>query len=152
MKTVHVVAAVIFGSDKRQILIARRPKHLHQGGLWEFPGGKIEPEETPQHALVRELREEIDITITKFERLLEVSHAYKDKSVLLDFWAIYRFEGKPHGLEGQEVRWVKIEDVGDYEFPDANKPVLEWLLRENRQLVFIFRVPSGIQLRAINRR
>ena len=85
MKRIHVVAAIIVGPDK-QIFISRRGDHLHQGGLWEFPGGKIEVGESPETALARELFEEIDIHIIASQPYMQVEHDYVDKKVLLDIW------------------------------------------------------------------
>ena len=139
MKRIHVVAAVIYGTPD-QILIARRPDHLHQGGLWEFPGGKIEADESAYQGLVRELKEELDITVTAAAPFMQVSHDYSDKHVLLDIWQVNAFEGEARGVEGQECRWVMLNDLlaehlsdtgtdtgSDYEFPEANKPILEKL-------------------------
>ena len=111
MKRIQVVAAVIFRFDKtlaqsenNHILIARRADHLHQGGLWEFPGGKVEKGETHHQSLVRELQEEINITITSASPMMQISHDYIDKSVTLDIWKVIEFEGNPEGAEGQEIR------------------------------------------------
>ncbi|MCB1755052.1 MAG: 8-oxo-dGTP diphosphatase MutT [Gammaproteobacteria bacterium] len=128
MPRLYVVAAVIYSRDQKQILLARRPRHLHQGGLWEFPGGKLEAGETPALALHRELVEEIDIAITRCEPLVKIQHDYPDKSVLLDFWSVTDFDGVPQGLEGQEVRWVGIDRIRDYEFPEANKAIIDLLV------------------------
>ncbi|MGC1509937.1 Nudix family hydrolase [Ketobacter sp.] len=127
MKRVHVVAAVIEGDvDRRhhQILLARRPSHLHQGGKWEFPGGKVEPSESVLPALQRELKEELNIEVTRAEPLIKISHDYPDKKVLLDVWKVTQFNGSPEGLEGQEIRWVRKSQLGDYEFPAANVPIV----------------------------
>ena len=84
MKRIHVVAAVIYG-NLNEILIARRPDHLHQGGLWEFPGGKIEANETTYQGLVRELNEELAIKVIAANPFMQVSHDYSDKHILLDW-------------------------------------------------------------------
>ncbi len=125
LKSVHVVAAVIFSADRTSILIAKRPKHLHQGGLWEFPGGKLEEHEAPIDALTRELMEELNIKLVEAKPLLLVSHDYPDKSVILDVWDVSSFTGNCEGMEGQEVRWVKREASSLLEFPEANYPILE---------------------------
>ena len=139
MKRIHVVAAIIYGTPD-QILISRRPDHLHQGGLWEFPGGKIEADESAYQGLVRELKEELDITVTAAAPFMQVSHDYSDKHVLLDIWQVTAFEGEARGVEGQECRWVMLNDLlaehlsdtgtdtgSAYEFPEANKPILQKL-------------------------
>ena len=93
-RRIHVVAAVIYSVDhSNQILISRRPDHLHQGGLWEFPGGKVETDELPEQALGRELREELGIQVTQAQPYLQVSHDYSDKQVLLDIWQVNGFSG-----------------------------------------------------------
>lgn len=138
MERIQVVAAVIFRFDKtlaqsenNHILIARRADHLHQGGLWEFPGGKVEKGETHHQSLVRELQEEINITITSASPMMQISHDYIDKSVTLDIWKVIEFEGNPEGAEGQEIRWVSMDELRDYDFPAANQPILQKLLGEH---------------------
>lgn len=122
-RLIHVVAAVIRDQDGR-ILIARRPEHKHQGGLWEFPGGKVETGEPVPAALARELQEELGIRVLEAAPLIRIPHHYADKSVLLDVWEVSRFEGEAHGAEGQPVRWVAPEALDGFEFPAANTPIL----------------------------
>jgi 8-oxo-dGTP diphosphatase len=119
----HVVAAVVVDAAG-QVLIARRPDHLHQGGLWEFPGGKLEPGESPRQALARELHEELGIEVTAARPLIKVHHAYPDRRVLLDVWRVSAFSGEAHGREGQPVRWVAPEALPDHSFPAANLPIV----------------------------
>ena len=123
MRRIHVIAAVI-RDDQGCILIARRPDHVHQGGLWEFPGGKLEDGEQRFDGLVRELREELGITVTHARPLLDIRHDYPDKSVRLDVWLVTGFDGEAHGAEGQPVRWVTAAGLDEYEFPAANAPVV----------------------------
>ena len=123
MKPVHVAAAVIRAGDGR-VLIARRPEDKHQGGLWEFPGGKVEAGEAVQVALARELEEELGIRPTRLRPLIQVHHDYPDKEVLLDVWEVTAFSGEPHGAEGQPLAWVGPRQLGDYEFPAANRPIV----------------------------
>lgn len=130
----HVVAAVIDDPAGR-ILIARRPQHLHQGGLWEFPGGKCEPEETPEAALVRELQEELGITATAFRHLIDIVHDYPDRRVHLDVWRVTAFSGRPHGAEGQEVMWVDAAEMRHYDFPAANVPIISAALLPDCYLI-----------------
>ena len=125
MKRLHVAAAVILSDDGSQVLIARRPDHVHKGGLWEFPGGKVEPGETVRQALQREISEELAIEVIAAEPLLEVRHDYPEKSVLLDVWCVRSFDGVPQGNEGQPLCWVTVEQLADYPFPEANRPILE---------------------------
>lgn len=126
MQTIHVVAAVIFGHDGR-ILLAKRPQHVHKGGLWEFPGGKVELAESVAEALSRELREELAIDVLVAEPLIKLEHSYPDKAVLLDFWKVTSFSGDPRGNEGQPIEWVARDQLHNYNFPEANVPVLELL-------------------------
>ena len=125
MQLVHVAVAVIQKGD--EILIAHRPEHVHLGGLWEFPGGKVEPGETVQQALKRELCEELGIEIhleSGIQPLLRMKHDYSDRTVLLDVWRVSQFTGEPKGLEGQPVRWVSKYSLTDYDFPEGNKPII----------------------------
>lgn len=122
-KRVHVAVGVISdGADR--ILIARRAEHLHQGGLWEFPGGKVEAGETVEQALRRELFEELAIEVAAQQPLLTIAHDYSDKSVLLDVWWVSEFFGEPQAREGQPLRWVDIAKLHEFEFPAANQPII----------------------------
>lgn len=123
MKRVHVAAAVILAEDSR-ILIAKRPDDKHQGGLWEFPGGKVEEGEDARVALARELEEELGIQPAAARPLIQVRHDYPDKQVLLDVWEVSAFSGEPHGAEGQPLAWVTQRELLDYEFPAANRPIV----------------------------
>src|SRR5512145_1948501 len=112
----HVAAAVVV-DDVGRILIARRHDHLHQGGLWEFPGGKVEPGEAVPDALVRELHEELGIRVKKARPLIRIPYRYPDRNVLLDVWRVEKFEGEAHGAEGQPLLWVEAENLVQFEFP-----------------------------------
>jgi 8-oxo-dGTP diphosphatase len=126
MKRVHVMAAVL--ADKSgKVLIAQRPRDKHQGGLWEFPGGKLEVDEERWQGLRRELQEEIGIDIIRGQPLIVVQHDYNDKSVFLDVWLIDQWQGSARGVEGQEVRWVTLDELSQYEFPAANAPIIKAL-------------------------
>ncbi|CAM3551037.1 Nudix family hydrolase [Parendozoicomonas haliclonae] len=131
MKSIHVVAAVIL-DEHDNVLIARRPDDKHMGGLWEFPGGKVEAGEPVTDALSRELDEELGIQPTAWEPLIRIHHSYPDKTVLLDVWTVTAFTGHAHGREGQLVRWVSKSELSSYEFPEANKPILSAALLPNR--------------------
>lgn len=130
----HVAAAVITDRAGR-ILIARRPAHLHQGGLWEFPGGKLEEGEGAREALVRELHEELGIDLHDARPLIRVRHAYPDRKVLLDVWRVDRYGGEPLGREGQPLRWVAPEELSAYSFPAADLPVLTAVRLPDRYLI-----------------
>lgn len=125
---IHVAVAVIVDQQQR-ILVALRPEHIHQGGLWEFPGGKVESGETVQQALVRELSEEIGITAEGFRSLIKINHDYGDKAVLLDVWWVDRFSGEPVGREGQPIRWVSADELSTYTFPEANLAIVQLVQR-----------------------
>ena len=129
VKQVHVAVGVICDADQR-ILIARRADHLHQGGLWEFPGGKVEAGETVQEALVRELQEELAIAVATegCQPLTEIHHDYGDKAVLLDVWWVREFSGEPQGAEGQPLQWVEPNTLNDYPFPAANRAIIDAIL------------------------
>jgi 8-oxo-dGTP diphosphatase len=123
MAEVHVAVGVILDARQR-VLIARRHLDSHQGGLWEFPGGKVEPGETLQAALARELREELGIRVGRSSPLIEVRHDYGDKRVLLDVHVVWEFEGAACGREGQPLRWVAADALERYRFPAANAPIV----------------------------
>ena len=122
-KQILVAAAAIFNPEG-QLLIAKRSDDQHQGGLWEFPGGKVEADETIENALKRELHEEIGIEVTALDPLIRVSHDYSDKSVVLDVWLVSAFKGLAHGKEGQQIKWIDPKEMGQYEFPAANTPIV----------------------------
>lgn len=144
MKRIHVAAAVIRGQDGR-ILIARRADDRHQGGLWEFPGGKLEPGEAARDALARELEEELGIRPTLARPLIQVRHDYPDKQVLLDVWEVSAYVGEPHGAEGQPLAWVGPRQLADYEFPAANRPIVAAARLPERYLI----TPEGLDLQAL---
>jgi 8-oxo-dGTP diphosphatase len=106
------------------VLIAKRPKGWHQGGLWEFPGGKIEPGEDGRAGLRRELREELGIEITIARPLIQIRHRYADRAVLLDCWRVSHWEGEVHGREGQRIAWARPEALDERRFLPADKAIL----------------------------
>jgi 8-oxo-dGTP diphosphatase len=122
-ESIHVAAGVIL-NDQQQVLLALRPRHKHQGGLWEFPGGKVESSENVRAALARELLEELGIKVTASAPLLVTCHDYDDKRVMLDVWLVTEFSGTPAGLEGQEVAWFNIAELAGLSFPAANEPIV----------------------------
>ena len=123
---IHVVAGVLF-NDVGHILIAKRAAGAHQGGLWEFPGGKMEPGEGRLAALERELHEELGIRVTAARPLISVSHDNHDRAVLLDVWEVTSWSGAASGQEGQVIDWVSNAELLRREFPAADQPVLEAL-------------------------
>jgi len=132
LKRIHVVAGVIYNPSKQQVLIAKRPEHLHQGGLWEFPGGKVAEGESPEQALQRELMEELAIEVSACSPFLMTEHDYEDKLIALDVWAVNSFTGQPKGNEGQRISWVDIGALKDYQFPVANYAVLEKVVANSK--------------------
>ena len=130
---IDVVAAVIVKDNK--FLITRRAPKLKLEGMWEFPGGKVELEETVQQALQRELQEEIGINVTTAEPLLVIEHNYSDKSVKLDVWLVTEFTGKAQSLEGLENRWVQFNELSQLDFPDANRPIIAVLSKRTEGLI-----------------
>lgn len=133
-KRLHVVAAVIRNAE-REILLALRPNDKHMGGLWEFPGGKCEADESPQQALARELHEELGIVIDNPQPLIQVRHDYPGLYVLLDVYEVLNFTGQAHGAEGQQVRWVAPSALADYQFPAANRTIVSAAQLPQRYLI-----------------
>ena len=129
MTIIHVAAGIIWHADNTQILIARRPEHLHQGGLWEFPGGKLESSETAEAALSRELYEELHIRFQHAEHFQRIQHDYGDKTVCLDFYHVRGINADIQAQEGQEWRWVNITELMHYTFPAANKAIVDALIQ-----------------------
>lgn len=129
MTDIRVAAAIILKNS--QVLIARRPADKHKGGYWEFPGGKIESSETAEQALIREIAEEVNIQIESAELFEEIRYTYPEKVVHLLFFACQNFTGEAQGMEGQEVRWVEKSELAQYQFPEANQPIVDKLLNSD---------------------
>jgi len=115
---------VILDQAGAKVLISRRPDHVHLGGLWEFPGGKIQPGETVLTALTRELSEELNITVNQARPLIQINHDYDEQSVRLDVWMVTAWSGVPAGMEGQELRWVNKDALSQLEFPGADHSII----------------------------
>nr|VFK02718.1 MAG: 8-oxo-dGTP diphosphatase [Candidatus Kentron sp. H]VFK02803.1 MAG: 8-oxo-dGTP diphosphatase [Candidatus Kentron sp. H]VFK05449.1 MAG: 8-oxo-dGTP diphosphatase [Candidatus Kentron sp. H] len=120
------IAVAVLSNPQGEVLISRRRPDAHQGGLWEFPGGKVEPGEGVYAALCRELQEEIGITVESARPLIRVPHDYGERRVLLDVWRVTRWSGAPQGREGQAIAWVppSLEALRAYPFPGANLPII----------------------------
>ncbi len=118
------VAAAVIKNSAGQVLISLRDKSLHQGGYWEFPGGKIETGESPVQALARELKEELDITVITATPLINVSYQYPDLAVQLHVYLVEDFSGVAKSCEGQPLLWVAAEELIHYSFPAANQPII----------------------------
>ncbi|MBM7037499.1 8-oxo-dGTP diphosphatase MutT [Vibrio ulleungensis] len=130
MKRIHIVAAIIFNPQKTEVFITQRPKDKHKGGYWEFPGGKVEESESVEQAIARELNEEIGIEVTEQSLFEHLHHDYPDKALTFDFITVTQFQGTPFGREGQLARWVSIEQLAQYEFPEANVPILHKVIQQ----------------------
>ncbi|MVA82199.1 8-oxo-dGTP diphosphatase MutT [Agrobacterium vitis] len=124
-----VAACALLDSDGR-ILLAQRPEGKSLAGLWEFPGGKVEPGETPEETLVRELEEELGIAtkIPCLAPLTFASHTYETFHLLMPLYVCRRYEGMPQGREGQAIKWVKARDLRSYPMPPADEPLIPFLL------------------------
>lgn len=131
---IEVVAGVITDARGR-ILLARRTEGRDLAGLWEFPGGKREPGETPEEALARELHEELGIDATVGPRVIAVPHRYPHKRLLLDVRRVSTWKSTPRGLDGQALAWVPPHKLASYAMPGADRPVVAALLQPDRYLV-----------------
>jgi 8-oxo-dGTP diphosphatase len=123
-----VVAVALVDADGR-VLIAQRPEGKAMAGLWEFPGGKLAPGEAPEAALIRELREELGISVKAacLAPLTFASHAYADFHLLMPLYVCRRWEGFVQPLEGQALKWVRPKDLRDYPMPPADAPLIPHL-------------------------
>ncbi len=125
-KTISIVIGIVRNADNA-VFISRRHNALHQGGLWEFPGGKVENDETLENALARELKEEIGIEVVSAKPLISLQHDYSDRLVKLHVFDITQYIGIPQSLLHQESLWTKISNLDNYEFPVANRAILNAL-------------------------
>lgn len=128
MQRINVAAAIIWNTDRDALLLSQRPLNKHLGGLWEFPGGKVEGEETAEQALQRELFEELNIQVEELSFYQQVDFNYPDKNVSLQFYHAYNIQGEISAKEGQQWRWVKRESLKDYQFPAANQGIVDHLV------------------------
>ncbi|HVZ99571.1 MAG TPA: 8-oxo-dGTP diphosphatase MutT [Caulobacterales bacterium] len=128
-----VVAAAMF-DDAGRVLIAQRPAHKMLGGLWEFPGGKLETGESPEAALVRELQEELGVTVEPdcLDPYAFASHSYADFHLLMPLYAIRAWKGEPQAREAQALAWASPEQLRDYKMPPADAPLVEQIIARTR--------------------
>lgn len=121
----EVVAALIWNNDR--FMICQRPAHKTRGLLWEFVGGKVEPGETKEQALIRECKEELDITLDVDSVFMEVVHEYPDLTVHLTLFNAKILDGEPKLLEHNDLRWITASEIPQYDFCPADKEILERL-------------------------
>ena len=128
VKLVLVAACALIDVDGR-VLIAQRPAGKSMAGLWEFPGGKVEPGERPEQSLIRELKEELGIVVKEecLAPLTFASHLYPDFHLLMPLYVCRRWEGFVEAKEGQKLKWVRPTDLRDYAMPPADEPLISHL-------------------------
>lgn len=124
---VRVVAGALFDKQGR-VLIAQRPPGKIMAGRWEFPGGKLDEGETHRQALVRELEEELGVTVLTARPLLDLSHDYSDRFVELSMWQVSDYRGEPRGLDGQALKWVAPADLPHEDLLEADRPIVAALM------------------------
>jgi 8-oxo-dGTP diphosphatase len=122
-----VIGVAVIWNDQKQILIDRRLPGGTMGGLWEFPGGKIEPGETVSECIKREIKEELGIEIKVGEHLISIDHTYTHLRVTLTVHHCHHLEGVPQPLECDEVRWVSLDELHNFTFPEANTQIIRAL-------------------------
>lgn len=120
-----VVACALVDTDRR-VLIAQRPEGKHMAGMWEFPGGKVDPGETPEAALIRELREELDVETKQacLAPLSFASHSYEHMHLLMPLYVCRRWQGTPRAREHKALKWVRPQALRDYPMPPADEPLI----------------------------
>ncbi|WP_340150992.1 8-oxo-dGTP diphosphatase MutT [uncultured Sneathiella sp.] len=124
-----LVAAVALVDDDNRVLIAQRPNGKSMAGLWEFPGGKVETGETPETALIRELKEELAIDVTEacLAPFTFASHTYEEFHLLMPLYVCRRWSGTPRPIEGQTLKWARAPRLGDFAMPPADIPLIAML-------------------------
>ena len=127
MKKLQIAVGII-RNPEGDIFITQRAADAHMANKLEFPGGKIESAETPEQALIRELQEEVGITVTSLQQFDKLEYQFPDRHITLWFWLVDGWEGDPWGKEGQPGRWVAQRELVAGEFPPANAPVIEKLI------------------------
>ncbi|TVZ39993.1 8-oxo-dGTP diphosphatase [Alteromonadaceae bacterium 2753L.S.0a.02] len=131
LNQIHVAVGVIV-DPAGQVLLSCRQAGQHLAGFWEFPGGKVEPGESVEQALSRELEEELGIVVQNSEPLIQIPYTYPEKTVLLDVHVVSHYTGKVRSREGQPLNWVAVSQLGSVKFPPANKPIVSALQLPDR--------------------
>ncbi|VVC76332.1 CTP pyrophosphohydrolase [Aquicella siphonis] len=126
MKTIHAVAGILMRNSR--LLVAERPKGKPYSGFWEFPGGKIEQNESGESALKRELQEELGIEVMAASHLFDHTYSYPDKIVHLEIWLVAEFSGEPKSLENQAIQWLTREEILSLPLLEGNWPVMDKLV------------------------
>ena len=122
------VVALVLENHQGEILVAKRAEHKHLGGMWEFPGGKVERDETVAQALARELKEEVGIEVLTCQPLINIKHDYRDKKVYLEVFIVDNYLGEPSAQEGQKQGWFLLTEFKTLDFPKANEAIIEKLI------------------------
>ena len=120
----QIAVGVIYNASRDKVLVARRPDGVIQGGLWEFPGGKLLPDEEISQALKRELFEELNLEVDSACPLITIDHDYPGLPVTLNVWSIMDWHGQILGNEGQDIEWISIDNLNEKNFPEANQPII----------------------------
>ncbi len=128
----EVVAALVWNNDK--FMICQRPAHKARGMLWEFVGGKVEPGETKEQALVRECREELAVALSVGTVFMDVFHEYPDLTVNLTLFNATIADGVPQKLEHNDIRWITVDEIGAYEFCPADEEILRRIINEHNKV------------------
>jgi 8-oxo-dGTP diphosphatase len=123
-----LVAAGVLRDGSGRVLIAQRPEGKYAAGFWEFPGGKIQSGESPLQALCRELAEEIGVQVSAASPLMTLRHSYPERVVELHVFEVSQYSGRAHGLEGQSLRWVSVDELGTAGLLEADEPIAAALL------------------------
>jgi len=131
-KPVHVAVGVIVDNtgQQTQYFLTKRLEHSHQGGKWEFPGGKVEKDETVAQALARELKEEVAIEVLSCQPLITIKHDYNDKKVMLEVFIVDQYLGEPSAQEGQGQGWFTLDELQTLDFPKANQAIIDKLIKK----------------------
>ena len=130
-KTIHVAVGVIISTNAQQethYFLTKRLADVHQGDKWEFPGGKVERDETVAQALARELKEEVGIEVLTCQPLINIKHDYRDKKVYLEVFIVDNYLGEPSAQEGQKQGWFLLTEFKTLDFPKANEAIIEKLI------------------------